>query len=329
MEPALSTENPRQGHPVHPDQADQQRPHRPPGQPQDASARIEGRAHGSTRTPAAASDWRISVSSSCVLAGRKPFRATTTTPVPARTAGAIRRHAARNTRRARLRWTAPPTLRPATNAARARPGTGATNSITRVPTRRFPEDRVRLISVRPRRRGRAGRCCRTPLSRIGVRPTAVPGPWPGAWPGWPARRASASEPGTRGSWTAGGCWAGRSSSPLTRIVEGSPVEGDGAASIAREGNAARAPDPRGVASGSGPPGPPPVPRRSERASIRRSDLAAPTDLGYIPPVFPRAPPASTPAQQRYRVSPTCGKVLWIARCRLHPKNRPPRPSGAA
>ena len=43
----------------------------------------------------------------------------------------------------------------------------------------------------------------------GLRPTACRGPWCDAKPGWPVRHGCACAAGSRGSWHAGGCSAGR------------------------------------------------------------------------------------------------------------------------
>lgn len=83
---------------------------------------------------------------SCVRAPAIVALATSATSYPPSTRGASSRHAARRIRRARLRRTAPPTRRPATNATD--PGPGATNSITRSPWNAWPEARTRPTSWR-------------------------------------------------------------------------------------------------------------------------------------------------------------------------------------
>ena len=168
-----------------------------------------GPAHASA--PSRCSRPRISVSSSLVPAPEIPPRAMTTTCSSSGTRGARLRHAARRTRRARFRSTAPPIRRPATKAGRAPGSPGATYSITRGPEARRPLERTRLIS-----RERRARRDRTDVREADAfRPTAGSGPWPGGAPGWPDRPSSASGGGTRGASRAGACSAGRSSSRFT------------------------------------------------------------------------------------------------------------------
>src|SRR3972149_6265711 len=99
-------------------------------QPVDAKEREQGQARGRADRPrqvaeeghgrATRASWRswvISATRSCVFAPRMAALATQVTSYPARRAGSIPSHAARSTRLARLRFTALPTLRPATKAA--------------------------------------------------------------------------------------------------------------------------------------------------------------------------------------------------------------------
>jgi len=86
----------------------------------------------------------ISATRSCVFAPRMAARATRTVSCPFPILGATSNHAARRMRRARFRFTALPTLRPATNAAAPVPG--ARNTTTRLPCNGRPRSNTRLTS---------------------------------------------------------------------------------------------------------------------------------------------------------------------------------------
>ncbi len=86
----------------------------------------------------------ISATRSCVLAPRMAARATRTASCPSAIPGATSDQAARKMRRARFRSTAPPTFRPAMNAACPVPG--ARNTTTRSPWSRFGTPRTRRTS---------------------------------------------------------------------------------------------------------------------------------------------------------------------------------------
>jgi len=149
VEPALPAEDSSQQNPVGADEAAQGGPGGPAGRPQetaDRRARFPGAAPpretclGAHRdiNPERSSRACSSCSRSLDLAWRIPLLATNTTSAPRSIRGASDRQASRRTRRARLRWTAPPTPRPATNAAASPSGLGRTYSITRLPACRRP-----------------------------------------------------------------------------------------------------------------------------------------------------------------------------------------------
>jgi len=182
IELALAAEPPRQRRAIHPDQRDQEPTSRGAQDPQT-------RSHPSDHvvTCARFSSSSISATRSCVLAPRIVPRATHAMSNRSRPGGASSRHAARMILRARLRTTAPPTRRPTTNATVPRPG--ATKATTRSPWRGRPCSRIRRTSVALRRTG--GR-----------------DPSHGDAPRSRGPHGSASGPGSRGSSSACGCWAG-------------------------------------------------------------------------------------------------------------------------
>src|SRR5262245_4401037 len=125
-EAALPAERSGQREPVHVYQSDQEQPELCPGRPRGTADAVHLRV-----TCARESNCPTSATSSCVRAPTIAALATTTMSYPSSTSFASSRHAARRMRRARLRSTAPPILRPATNATDPVPG--ATNTITRSP----------------------------------------------------------------------------------------------------------------------------------------------------------------------------------------------------
>ena len=124
-EPALAAEPAGERQPVQRDQAEQQQPRGSADHPQ----RAPDRGHG--RISSRSSSSVISSIRSWVRACRMVSRATKTTSRPSTPRGATSRSAARRTRRARFRCTAPPILLPATSADP--PAPGATNNTTRFP----------------------------------------------------------------------------------------------------------------------------------------------------------------------------------------------------
>jgi hypothetical protein len=124
-ETALSAQPPGERQAIKRDRAEKYPPRRSAGRPKDASderhRRISPRSSSSV----------ISSIRSWVRAPRMVSRATTTTSCPSTPRGATSRSAARSTRRARFRCTAPPTFLPATSADP--PDPRATNNTTRLP----------------------------------------------------------------------------------------------------------------------------------------------------------------------------------------------------
>ena len=176
-------------------ETDEHEPRRCAGGPEEASDarhRPEGPADARHRavTCARASSSATSVTSSCVRVSRIPARATSATSCPPPTFGATSRQAARRIRRARLRSTAPPTRRPATNATVPEPGT--TNTITRSPWNARPVDRMRRTRFRP---------------VAPATPIAEPGPSTGGARRSRGPRGSACGCGSRGASPGGGCSA--------------------------------------------------------------------------------------------------------------------------
>src|SRR5262245_7717461 len=144
-EAALASQPARERHLIEPDQADEHQPDRRPQRPRNL-AETPHRI-----TCARVSNPSTSDTSSCVRAPAIVARATRTTSFPSKTLGASSRQAARRMRRARLRRTAPPTRRPATNAVD--PAPGATNSTTRSAWNALPPLRTRSTSVSSARLG--------------------------------------------------------------------------------------------------------------------------------------------------------------------------------
>ena len=150
MEPAAGTKH--GGHEggqhrsIQPQEAEKEEPGRQAGRPQ--------RSPHPDITPAPPRATAISSTTSRVFAPRISGRAAMTTSNPARTWGATEAHAARRSRRARVRSTADPIFRPATKAARLSPAPGATYTTTRFERNGDPSRRTRLISAELLRRGR-------------------------------------------------------------------------------------------------------------------------------------------------------------------------------
>lgn len=197
VEAALCPQPPRKRCAVSLYETDEHEPRRRPGAPEEAPDprhRREGAGDARHRavTRARASSSATSVTSSCVRVSRIPARATSATSKPSPTFGATSRQAARRIRRARLRWTAPPTRRPATNATVPEPGT--TNTITRSPWNARPVDRMRRTRFRP---------------VAPATPIAEPGPSTGGARRSRAPRASACGCGSRVASPGGGCSADR------------------------------------------------------------------------------------------------------------------------
>jgi hypothetical protein len=201
VEAALATEPTGQREPIHAYQPDQQDARRRAHDPRKPTSPLHERA-----TRARESSFSTSVTSSCVRARWMLARATSAMSYPSRTVGSSSRQAARRIRRARLRKTAPPTRRPATNATVPEPG--ATNTTTRSPWNARPDARMRptsdlVVAARDLRSRR--------LRRVATR-TDGNGPWLAG-----ARRSrvphgSASEGGTRGAWPVDDCSVGTSAS---------------------------------------------------------------------------------------------------------------------
>src|SRR5262245_7794020 len=125
-EAALPAKRARQRQPVQMDDPDQEHPDRRPRMPEGTAQAAHLRI-----TCARESNSPTSATRSCVRDPTIAALATTTMSYPFSTSIASSRHAARRILRARLRSTAPPILRPATNATDPVPG--ATNTITRSP----------------------------------------------------------------------------------------------------------------------------------------------------------------------------------------------------
>lgn len=126
---------PRRDKPIPPDQPDQQQSNRSTYSSQHASDAFHGPS-----IPARWASSVISTTSSCDLAPRISGRATNTMSKSSLARTSRSRHAARRIRRARLRSTALPTRRPATEATTPEPG--AANSTSRGPLTRLPFERA-------------------------------------------------------------------------------------------------------------------------------------------------------------------------------------------
>ena len=137
-EPALPTQPAGKREPVERDRAEQDRPRGSADPPHDASNHLH------RRTSSRSSSSVISSIRSWVRASRMVSRATTTTSRPSTPCGATSRRAARRTRRARFRCTAPPIFLPAMNADS--PDPGATNNTTRFPCTGRPSRNTRWIA---------------------------------------------------------------------------------------------------------------------------------------------------------------------------------------
>lgn len=160
MEAALAAEPAGERDPIQADTGEQDQAGRGAERPKEDP----GPAQGAT-TRARESSSSTSATSSCVRAPRMAERATSTMSRPSRTGGASSRHVARRIRRARLRTTAPPTRRPATNATDPEPS--ATNTTTRFPWVACPVDRARatfflLVACSSRVLGRQARAALGP-----------------------------------------------------------------------------------------------------------------------------------------------------------------------
>jgi hypothetical protein len=160
VEAAPPCEQRAQGQPVQLHQPEKHHSERPSGRAGDATDNRHLRnipAPSSTPSSSSIRPWALTSS-----IGR---RATMTRSYPSRIRGANAHQASRRSRRARLRDTAPPTLRPATQAARERPIPGAMNTITRPEWRRMPVLVTRWMSRL--------------LRSLGAEPRAALGPSPG------------------------------------------------------------------------------------------------------------------------------------------------------
>jgi len=141
VEAALPAEPRRKDQAVEADQAHEPGTSRGSEQPHPSTPAGHRRSTCARESNSSTSD-----TNSCERAPAIVALATSATSLPPSTRGASSRHAARRIRRARLRRTAPPTRRPATNATD--PGPGATNTITRSPWNAWPEARTRPTSWR-------------------------------------------------------------------------------------------------------------------------------------------------------------------------------------
>ena len=197
VEAALASEQPSEGHPVKLDAADQAYPSRGPCPPHSESEPVHARAPSDLRRRSA-----ISAATCCDFAPRIAPRATNTRSAPILGSAATSLHAALIKRRARLRCTALPTLRPATKATF--PSPGAAKATTRSPIVRLPEVRTSRT---------------LPEGRRGLRLRAVLDLCPCGERGSRDRRGSSSADGSHGSSSACGCWVGRyaSSSSLSSV----------------------------------------------------------------------------------------------------------------
>lgn len=201
VEATLTPEPPREREPIQANEHDQQTARWRAGDPRELTSPPHERA-----TRARESSFSTSVTSSCVRARWMLARATSAMSYPSRTVGSSSRHAARRMRRARLRKTAPPTRRPATNATVPEPG--ATNTTTRSPWNARPDARMRPTSALVV----AARDLRSRLRAQTATPTDGNGPWLVGGRRSRARHASASEGGTHGAWPVDDCSAGTSAS---------------------------------------------------------------------------------------------------------------------
>ncbi len=207
VEAALPAEPARQRPPVDVDQTDERCTRRRPEQPHRSTPASHRRI-----TCARDSNSSTSATSSDVRAPAIAALATSATSCPPSTRGASSRHAARRMRRARLRTTAPPTRRPATNAAD--PGPEATNTTTRSPWNAWP-----VASSRPTSRRLVG---------VPTRPTrtAACGPSRGGERGSLGPRGCASGCGTRAAYGGDGCSAGTFVSSWRLARSGSGAVGE-------------------------------------------------------------------------------------------------------
>jgi hypothetical protein len=156
IETALTAEPPRQHHAVQADRADERRTSRRAGDPRRAP---QCSAHESTRARTSRSF--NSATRSCVLAPLIAERATRTMSASRTARDRSSTQAARRTRLARFRATAPPTRRPATNATFPEPG--ATKATTRPAWNGRPSDRTRPTSGARVAAARSGRELRAAL----------------------------------------------------------------------------------------------------------------------------------------------------------------------
>lgn len=150
VEAALTAEPTRKDCAVNLDQHDERQTDRRPGRPHDATDGVHRRS-----TRARVSNSSNSVTRSWVFTPRIAARATSTTSLSSPARGASCCHAARRTRRARFRTTAPPTRRPATNATSPEPG--ATKATTLFPWDRRPSSSTRETWERCREERRSAR----------------------------------------------------------------------------------------------------------------------------------------------------------------------------
>jgi hypothetical protein len=205
VETTLSAEPARQRGSIHADQPDQDEPKRRPADPQDRTSPSHERVSRARESSSFTSVTRSRVRAPWIVP-----RATNATSYPSRTVGASSRHAARRMRRARLRKTARPTRRPATNAALPEPG--ATNSTTRFPWNARPFDSSRATSLLRE-------------AAIGATPRVASGPSRVDARRSHGRRAFSSEVESRGAWSAGGCWVERFASTCRFLRSWSPPRG--------------------------------------------------------------------------------------------------------
>ncbi len=163
---------------------------------------------GSPRTPRAPALARTSDSTARASLSAQAARATRTTSTPSRHGSAAA--AVRRSRFARLRCTAPPTLREARTAILAGPPASPSRSRTCTTTS------APARWARPRRTATmsppvVSRSC-VAVATTSIKPTAWPGRGCAGCGGWNGPPASASAHGTRACARDGGCWAGRCAS---------------------------------------------------------------------------------------------------------------------
>jgi hypothetical protein len=222
MEATLPSEQGAEGHPVPPDQQDEQHSSGPSGPPHRCSRAVGHRRTRPSMPRAPSISARTSRSPASRIAG-VPTKTTSAAPV---TSGHSVRHASFNSLRPRFRSTAPPTRRPHTNPARRPSSPRRTYTTISRPGTRLPLNTAR--NSRPVRSvpggvaglgGAAVAPAGTTVSgstaeRCGlgahmeprpVTPTGEPGPSPGAWRGCAGPPGSASGAGIRGASCAAGC----------------------------------------------------------------------------------------------------------------------------